>query len=70
MANIVQDKNLHLICLVYYTLYKNGNIKLNEEHTEFKWIITDERNNYDLVGGTAEEIQKVDKILKYQNAVK
>ena len=52
------------IILSYYCDYKLGEVKLNDENTDYKWVTFEEAKNYDLVEGLLEEIEMVDKILK------
>lgn len=66
MAFILPD-GIPNIILSYYCNYKSGEVKLNEENTDYKWVTYDEAKDYDLVEGLLEEIEMVDKILKGQN---
>jgi len=55
------------IILSYYCNYKSGEVKLNKENIDYKWVSFEEAKNYDLVEGLLEEIEMVDKILKGVN---
>ncbi|MCK4781755.1 NUDIX domain-containing protein [Candidatus Parcubacteria bacterium] len=52
------------IILSYYCDYKSGEVKLNEENIDYKWVSYEEAKNYDLVEGLLEEVEMVDQILK------
>ena len=55
------------IVLSYYCDYKSGEVKLNEENIDYKWVTYVEAKNYDFIKGVLEEIGMVDKILKGAN---
>jgi len=38
----IQDKNMPVIMLFYESTIKSGEIKLGEEHTEYKWVSIEE----------------------------
>ena len=48
----------------FFAPYKNGDIKLDEDTMDYKWVSIDELKNYDLIKGLDEEIEMVDEILK------
>ena len=76
-VNLEVDK-LHYLCdmtyirpdgvpgviLSYYCDYKSGEVKLNDESTDYRWVTAEEARSYDLVEGIPEEIEMVDKIIK------
>jgi len=55
---------LPAIILSFYCPYKSGEVKINDEHTEFAWVTYKEAKKYDLIEGLLEEIEMVEKILK------
>ena len=55
------------IILSYYCNYKSGEVKLNEENIDHKWVFYEEAKEYDLISGILEEIEMVDKIFKGAN---
>lgn len=63
----IRPDNIPVITLSYYCDWKSGEVKLNEENVDFKWVTLEEARNYDLIGGIFEEIEMVDKILKGKN---
>ncbi len=52
------------IILSFYSPYKSGRVKLNEENIDFDWVTYQQAKKYDLIEGILEEIEMVDKILK------
>lgn len=53
-------------CLVisYYAPYVSGEVKLDEDAVEYKWVTLAEAKELDLIKGIYEEIEMVDKLLK------
>ena len=60
----IRSDGIPVIILSYYCDYKSGEVKLNEENIDYKWVTYEEVKNYDLVEGLLQEIEMVDKILK------
>jgi 8-oxo-dGTP pyrophosphatase MutT (NUDIX family) len=52
------------IVLSYYADYVSGEIKLDGDSTEYKWITAEEAKSIDLIEGIDEEIEMADKIIK------
>jgi len=52
------------IILSFYCDYISGEVKLNEESSEYKWVTLEEARQYDLIPGILGEIEMVDKINK------
>lgn len=52
------------LVLSYYAPYVSGEIKLDEDAVEYRWITAAEAKNLDLIPGIDEEIEQVDSILK------
>ena len=52
------------IVLSYYCDWKSGEVKLNDENIEYKWVSCDELKDYDIIEGIADEIKEVDLIQK------
>ena len=63
----IRPDGIPAIILSYYCNYKSGEVKLNKENTDYKWVTYEEAKDYDLVEGLLEEIEMVDKILKGEN---
>ena len=53
-------------CMVlsFYAPYVSGEVKLDEDSIDYKWVTAKEAESYDLIDGILEEIKTVDKILK------
>jgi 8-oxo-dGTP pyrophosphatase MutT (NUDIX family) len=60
----IRPDNIPVATLSYWCEWESGEVKLNEENVDFKWVTVEEAKNYDLISGIAEEIEMVDKILK------
>ncbi len=52
------------IVLSYYAEYKSGEVKLDKDSTEYKWVTAEEAQKMDVIQGIEEEIEIVDKIIK------
>ena len=63
----IRPDNIPVVVLSYYCDYKSGDVKLNEENTDYKWVTFEEAKNYDLIEGILDEIEMVDKILRNKN---
>lgn len=60
----IKGSSIPVLVLSYYAEYISGEVTLDDDATEFKWITADEIKHYDLIEGIDEEIRMVDKILK------
>jgi len=60
----IRPDNVPTITLSYYCDWKSGDVKLNKENIDYKWVTLNEAENYDLIEGILEEIKMVDKIIK------
>lgn len=56
-----------VIILSFWCYWKSGEVKLNDENIDYKWVSLEEAKNYDLIGGIWGELEMVDKILKGAN---
>ena len=52
------------IVLSYWAEYKSGEVKLDDDSIEYKWVSLEEAKEYDLIKGIWEEIKMADKIIK------
>ena len=57
------NKDTPTIILSFFCEYKGGEVVLDEDSTEYKWIKAEEAKSYDLIDGIADEILMVDKLL-------
>lgn len=60
----IRPDGIPVVTLSYYGDWKSGDVKLNEEGTDYKWVTAKEAKEYDLISGVLEEIEMTDKILK------
>ena len=56
--------NIPVITLSFYAPWKNGEVKLNSENIDYKWVTYEETKKYDLIEGILQEIERVNKLLK------
>lgn len=60
----IRPDGIPVLCLSHFASYLSGEVRLDEDATEFKWISVEEVSAYDLIEGIDDEIRQVDKILK------
>ena len=60
----IRPDGIPVIVLSFYCLYESGEVKLDEDNIDYKWVTYEETKKYDMVEGLLEEIEMVDKILK------
>lgn len=53
-----------VLCLSYFAPYVSGEVKLDDDATDFAWITVEKVGDYDFIDGIAGEITEIDKILK------
>jgi len=66
IASIIPGQAPRII-LSFYCPYQSGQVKLDEENTDYAWVTYQAAKKYDLIEGLLEEIEMVDKILKGGN---
>ncbi|HEY4515683.1 MAG TPA: NUDIX domain-containing protein [Candidatus Paceibacterota bacterium] len=59
----IRPDGVPVICFSYFAPYISGEVKLDDDATDFKWVTVDEAAEYDLIDGVLGEIQEVHKIL-------
>jgi 8-oxo-dGTP pyrophosphatase MutT (NUDIX family) len=59
---IIPDGTPRMV-LSFYAPYASGEVKLDEDSIDYKWVTVKEAENYDLIDGISEEIKMVDEIL-------
>jgi len=59
----IRPDNIPVITFSFYCDWRSGEVKLNEESVDYKWISADEAKISDLIPGIDDEIIEVDKIL-------
>ncbi len=60
----IRPDGIPVVTLSYYCNYKGGDIKLNKENIDYKWVNFEEAKKYDLIPGLLGEIKMVDEIIK------
>lgn len=60
----IRPDGIPVLVLSYYCLLVSGEVKLDEDSIDFKWVTVKEAENYDLIDGILEEIRMVEGILK------
>ncbi len=61
---LIQGDSTPVLVLSFYAPYLGGEVKLDEDSTEFAWISAEEIPNYDLIEGIDHELELVNEILK------
>ncbi len=56
-------------CMVlsFYAPYVSGEVKLDEDSIDYKWVTAEEAENCDLIEGIADEIKIVDNLINTEN---
>lgn len=60
----MRHDNIPAVVISLYSEDYTGEVKLNEELVDHKWVNLEEARNYDLIEGIYEELEMVDKKLK------
>lgn len=60
----IRPDNIPVVVISLYTDYASGEVKLDDDHTDFAWVTLDEAESYDLIDGIYEELKMLEKILK------
>jgi len=60
----IRPDGVPVLCLSYFAPFVSGEVKLDEDATEFAWVTLEKAKNYDLIDGIWDEIRQVDEILK------
>lgn len=66
----IRPDGIPVITLSYYCDWRSGEVKLNDENIDYKWIDASEAKNSDLISGIDDEIVEVDEIFKNNNQTK
>ncbi len=59
----ISEQGQPCLVLSYYAEYKSGEVKLDEDSCDYKWVSLIEAKDYDLIDGIWEEIEMVDRII-------
>ena len=60
----IRPDNIPVICFSYFAPYISGDVRLDEDATEFAWVTLEQAKAYDLIPGVWDEIRQIDEILK------
>ena len=60
----IKPDGVPVVILSYWTDYKSGKVKLDEDNVKYAWVTVKKAENYDLIEEILEEIKMVDKIIK------
>jgi 8-oxo-dGTP diphosphatase len=61
---LIRPDNIPVLVLSFFAPFESGEVKLDEDSTEFAWVTVEEAKKYDLIDGIYDEIVEVDEILK------
>lgn len=59
----VRPDGYPVVTLSYWARRKDGEVKLNKDHTEYAWVSVEEAKNYDLIEGIWDELKMVNNLL-------
>ena len=65
----IRPDGIPVLGLSYIASYVSGEVKLDDDATEFAWISADEVGKYDFIDGIDSEIKKADDILKKRRSI-
>ena len=60
----IRPDGFPVVTLSYWAHYKNGDVKLCKDLTDFAWVTLKEAKKYDLIEGIFDELKMADKIIK------
>lgn len=60
----IRPDGIPVLVLSYYAPYVSGDVKLDEDAVEYRWVTLSEARDLDLISGIYEELEEVEKILK------
>lgn len=60
----IRPDGVPVICFSYFAPYVSGEVKLDQDATDYRWVTLDEAKEYDLIDGIWGEIEMVDKIIR------
>ncbi len=63
----LRPDNVPVVTLSFWCYWKSGEVALNDENIDYKWVSLEEAKNYELIPGIWGELEMVDKILQGQN---
>jgi 8-oxo-dGTP diphosphatase len=66
--SFIRPDNVPTVVISLMCQWKENDVKLSKDLTEYKWVTLGEAKDYDLIEGILEEIELADKILKGEKA--
>ncbi len=63
----MRPDGIPVVTLSFWCYWKAGEVRLNDENIDYKWVDLAEAKNYELIPGIWGELEMVDKILQGQN---
>ena len=60
----IRPDGIPVVVLSYYAKYKSGEVKLDADSIDYKWLTLEEAKSYDIIDGIWEEIEIVDRIIR------
>lgn len=60
----IRPDGIPVICFSYFAPYVSGEVKLDEDATDFKWVTLEEAKDYDLIEGIWGEIEMAEKLIR------
>lgn len=60
----IKPDGVPVLNISFFAPYLSGEIKLDEDTIDYKWVTLEELKNFDLIKGLENEIKMVDEILK------
>ncbi|MCL5011235.1 MAG: NUDIX domain-containing protein [Patescibacteria group bacterium] len=63
----IRPDGVPVITLSFYCNWQTGDVRLNEENIDYKWVSFEEAKKYELIPGILGELEMVDKIIKGRN---
>ncbi len=60
----IRPDKVPVLVLSYYAPYISGDVKIDEDSSEFVWVSLEEAKKLDLISGIYEELEEVAKLIK------
>jgi 8-oxo-dGTP pyrophosphatase MutT (NUDIX family) len=60
----IRPDGIPVLVLSYYAPYVSGEVKLDEDTVDFRWVTLDDAKELDLIEGIYDELEEVKKLLK------
>ena len=60
----IRPDGIPVLCFSFFAPFISGEVKIDNDATDFAWITIGQVGNYDFIDGIDNEIREIDKILK------